>query len=124
MKNDNFSPPLKALPEDFLKSECLKIPKSGIQVIYFLEEVNFIPSSETIGVWNEDGGILLFVDEQGDTYMTFATHPILNLLNSCGFIKDPSLRMPITLIKGGFPAQKHVRQLWDSVCRTALTRTS
>lgn len=116
---------LKALPESFLNNDCLKVPTSGIKLVYFTEISNFVPTvSAPLGTWCTKGNIVLFIDSEGETYITFATHALFTLLEKHGFRKEMSLEMPTALIRGGFPAEKALRVHWDSVCRRSLLQNS
>lgn len=111
---------LKALPESFLTNDCLKVPTSGIEIIYFAETTTFIPTSVPIGTWCIAGDIVLFIDSAGASYITCASHALFTFLEEHGFRKENSLQMPTALAKGGFPAEKAIRVRWDSVCRRGL----
>lgn len=115
---------IKALPESFLTNDCLKVPTSGIDMVYFAETITFIPTSMPIGTWCNNGDIVLFIDSKGDSYITCASHALFTFLEEHGFHKETSLKMPTALAKGGFPADKAIRIRWDSVCRRALINNS
>ena len=91
---------LRELPEE-LYEMCLLIPKEGIQISRWGDEVSTVyPSDdfymkERLGTYCQNNGRVAFIDAKGDTYVTPYCEEVRAILSAAGY-REGSIYVPLS----------------------------
>ena len=97
---------------------CLHIPKNGIQITRWGEEVSTIYPlddyymKDHLGTWYQNNGRLVFIDSKGEMYVSPYCEELRVILGAAGY-KEGSLYVPLS--NGESLVDFRLKKKWDSM---------